>query len=168
MHATSWLLAVLVASLPMGVWALEGAPSVSLAVGAVGSVDPGRAGPAAAIRVGLPVGRGLEGEVDVTGWTLSSSGRSEAVTEWALGAGLSGRRGGESEGPFLRWAAGPALVVRDRWREDAGLTWGLYAAPTAGWQSRRPTLRYEATLKALATGEGARAGLFLGASYAFH
>ncbi len=155
-----WAIASL---LPMAGSALE----VALSVGAVGEVDPGRAGTATALRLALPVGWSLAGEVDLTGWTLSSSGRSEAVSEWALGAGLSGHRGGEAEGPFLRWAAGPALVVRDRWREDAGLTWGLYAAPTAGWQSRRPTLRYEATLKALATGEGARAGLFLGASYAF-
>ena len=146
--------------------AVERMPSVAIGAGATMAVEPARAGPAVSWRLSWPVGRIVNADVDLVGWTLAGTNRVAASTEWTGAFGPAFVRGGDTPGLYWRVSAGPALLAVQRPTEDSHLGFGASVAPAIGWQSRRPTFRYEAVVRGVVTNEGSRVGLFVGASYA--
>jgi hypothetical protein len=146
--------------------ATDRSPSVAIGAGGVMAVDPARAGPSVSGRLSWPVGRVVDLDIDLNGWTLEGTERVAASTEWAGGFGPALVRGGDVPGLFWRLSAGPALLAVQRPTEELRLGFGASVTPVVGWQSRRPTFRYEAAVRGLVTNEGSRVGLFVGASYA--
>jgi hypothetical protein len=157
------LIALLLPAVPVA--ATERTPSVALGAGAAMAVEPTRAGPAIAWRLSWPMARRVDADVDLLGWTLEGTNRVAASTEWTSVIGAAYTRRSDSPGFVWRVSVGPALLAVQRPGDGAKVGFGASIAPAAGWQSRRPTFRYEAILRAVVTSEGSRAALLLGASY---